>query len=85
MRFNAVRGHSHYQETNRIEAEDKKDNYEIRFGTTDLVISNDFAVCFSEIKDHFAFGNEFTKNRVRHINLRKEVFKPDKVEVWSLV
>lgn len=92
LRFNAVPGFSHYQETYEdaslaTEGRGKEANkiYELRFGTTDMVIANDFKACSSEIGDHFVFGNEFYKNKIKHINLKKETFKPDLVEVWSLV
>lgn len=92
LRFNAVPGFDHYQETiaeslSQGDGRGKESSmmYQLRFGTTDMVIENDFKNCSSEIRDHFVFGSEFYKNKIKHINLKKESFKPDLVEVWSLV
>lgn len=76
LRFNAVPGKKHYQETLN------KD--EIKFGDKDLVIHNDFKAVTSEISgEYFVFGSHLLQNKLDSIILDRKQFEPNQVEVWA--
>lgn len=76
LRFNAVPGKKHYQETLG------KDG--IKFGDQDLVIHNDFKAVTSEISgEYFVFGTHLLQNKLDSIILDRKQFEPNQVEVWA--
>lgn len=76
FRFSAVPGKKYYQETI------SKDGF--KFGSSDLVVENDFKSVTSEILgDYFVFGTHLLQNKLDSLIPDRKQFEPQEVEVWT--